>query len=86
MYIFSFNIYIAPGKNHKYRGQLGLGKEIAAGGDHTLFLTLSGLVYCCGANKFGQLGVNRVDEKGIQTDFISFTLFSSRHLSCFDEL
>ncbi|XP_038150831.1 probable E3 ubiquitin-protein ligase HERC6 [Cyprinodon tularosa] len=38
--------------------------QIAAGGDHTLFLTLSGLVYCCGANKFGQLGVNRVDEKG----------------------
>ncbi|KAM3875257.1 uncharacterized protein ACN63O_000311 [Diretmus argenteus] len=38
--------------------------QISAGGDHTLFLTLPGLVYCCGANKAGQLGVNRVDEKG----------------------
>ncbi|CAL8350706.1 unnamed protein product [Lota lota] len=37
---------------------------VAAGGTHTLFLTLSGLVYCCGANKRGQLGLNRVDEKG----------------------
>ncbi|CAN9511578.1 unnamed protein product [Ophioblennius macclurei] len=38
--------------------------QIAAGGSHSLFLTLPGLVYCCGANKSGQLGVNRVDEKG----------------------
>lgn len=38
--------------------------QIAAGAAHTLFLTLSGLVYCCGANKEGQLGLNRVDEKG----------------------
>nr|XP_057935021.1 probable E3 ubiquitin-protein ligase HERC4 [Doryrhamphus excisus] len=38
--------------------------HISAGGAHTLFLTLSGLVYCCGANKHGQLGLNRVDEKG----------------------
>nr|XP_033486355.1 probable E3 ubiquitin-protein ligase HERC4 [Epinephelus lanceolatus] len=38
--------------------------QISAGGSHTLFLTLPGLVYCCGANKYGQLGVNRVDEKG----------------------
>ncbi|XP_071352005.1 probable E3 ubiquitin-protein ligase HERC6 [Trachinotus anak] len=38
--------------------------QIAAGATHTLFLTLSGLVYCCGANKSGQLGLNRVDEKG----------------------
>ncbi|KAF7219056.1 probable E3 ubiquitin-protein ligase HERC6 [Nothobranchius furzeri] len=38
--------------------------QISAGGSHTLFLTLSGLVYCCGANKHGQLGLNRVDEKG----------------------
>lgn len=38
--------------------------QIAAGGTHSLFLTLTDLVYCCGANKCGQLGVNRVDEKG----------------------
>uniref|UniRef100_A0A3Q3A5P9 RCC1-like domain-containing protein n=1 Tax=Kryptolebias marmoratus TaxID=37003 RepID=A0A3Q3A5P9_KRYMA len=38
--------------------------QISAGGAHTLFLTLPGLVYCCGANKHGQLGLNRVDEKG----------------------
>ncbi|XP_067363614.1 probable E3 ubiquitin-protein ligase HERC6 isoform X1 [Channa argus] len=38
--------------------------QLAAGATHTLFLTLSGLVYCCGANKEGQLGLNRVDEKG----------------------
>ncbi|XP_038548608.1 probable E3 ubiquitin-protein ligase HERC6 isoform X2 [Micropterus salmoides] len=38
--------------------------QIAAGATHTLFLTLPGLVYCCGANKSGQLGLNRVDERG----------------------
>ncbi|XP_036006079.1 probable E3 ubiquitin-protein ligase HERC6 isoform X1 [Fundulus heteroclitus] len=38
--------------------------RISAGGSHTLFLTLPGLVYCCGANKSGQLGLNRVDENG----------------------
>ncbi|XP_053176238.1 probable E3 ubiquitin-protein ligase HERC6 [Scomber japonicus] len=38
--------------------------QISAGANHTLFLTLSGLVYCCGANKEGQLGLNRIDEKG----------------------
>ncbi|XP_007563091.1 probable E3 ubiquitin-protein ligase HERC6 [Poecilia formosa] len=38
--------------------------QVSAGGNHTLFLTLSGLAYCCGANKSGQLGLNRVDEKG----------------------
>ncbi|XP_071760841.1 putative E3 ubiquitin-protein ligase HERC4 [Centroberyx gerrardi] len=38
--------------------------QISAGGAHTLVLTLPGLVYCCGANKAGQLGLNRVDEKG----------------------
>uniref|UniRef100_A0A3Q1HY52 RCC1-like domain-containing protein n=1 Tax=Anabas testudineus TaxID=64144 RepID=A0A3Q1HY52_ANATE len=35
--------------------------QIAAGATHTLFLTLSGLVYCCGANKEGQLGLNRTN-------------------------
>ncbi|XP_030007491.1 probable E3 ubiquitin-protein ligase HERC6 [Sphaeramia orbicularis] len=38
--------------------------QIAAGAEYTLVLTLPGLVYCCGANKVGQLGLNRVDEKG----------------------
>ncbi|KAM6931735.1 putative E3 ubiquitin-protein ligase HERC4 [Lycodopsis pacificus] len=38
--------------------------HISAGATHSLFLTLPGLVYCCGANKSGQLGLNRVDEKG----------------------
>ncbi|XP_070685976.1 probable E3 ubiquitin-protein ligase HERC6 [Pempheris klunzingeri] len=38
--------------------------QISAGASHTLFLTLASLVYCCGANKSGQLGLNRVDEKG----------------------
>uniref|UniRef100_A0A8C5NAT9 Uncharacterized protein n=1 Tax=Gouania willdenowi TaxID=441366 RepID=A0A8C5NAT9_GOUWI len=47
--------------------------HIAAGGTHSLFLTLPGLVYCCGANKDGQLGLNRVDEKGNMM-FISFSL------------
>ncbi|KAJ4935916.1 hypothetical protein JOQ06_017443 [Pogonophryne albipinna] len=38
--------------------------QVTAGATHSLFLTLPGLVYCCGANKSGQLGLNRVDEKG----------------------
>ncbi|XP_052320768.1 probable E3 ubiquitin-protein ligase HERC3 [Oncorhynchus keta] len=38
--------------------------QVAAGGTHTLALTLPGLVYSCGANRAGQLGLNRVDEKG----------------------
>lgn len=43
--------------------------QISAGGSHTLFLTLPGQVYCCGANKSGQLGLNRVDEKGTSNFF-----------------
>ncbi|MFT7807611.1 putative E3 ubiquitin-protein ligase HERC6 [Arapaima gigas] len=38
--------------------------QIAAGGEFSLVLSLSGLVYCCGANGAGQLGLNRVDVKG----------------------
>lgn len=41
--------------------------QISAGGSHTLFLTLPGLVYCCGANQSGQLGLNRVDEPGAES-------------------
>ncbi|KAL2098051.1 hypothetical protein ACEWY4_007258 [Coilia grayii] len=38
--------------------------HISAGGAHTLALTLHRLVYCCGANNAGQLGLKREDEKG----------------------
>ncbi|XP_074535242.1 putative E3 ubiquitin-protein ligase HERC4 [Halichoeres trimaculatus] len=38
--------------------------QISAGATHSFFLTLPGLVYCCGANESGQLGLNQVDEKG----------------------
>ncbi|KAM9477006.1 putative E3 ubiquitin-protein ligase HERC6 [Clarias gariepinus] len=38
--------------------------QIAAGGAHTLALTLSNQVFCCGANSVGQLGLNRTDVKG----------------------
>ena len=50
--------------------------QISAGGAHTLVLTLHGLVYCCGANNAGQLGLKRVDEKGTvhcQFHLLSFT-------------
>lgn len=50
---------------------------ISAGSDYSLFLTLSGLVYCCGANKVGQLGLNRVDEKGTEINSLTHYLSSS---------
>uniref|UniRef100_A0A8C6U8S7 RCC1-like domain-containing protein n=1 Tax=Neogobius melanostomus TaxID=47308 RepID=A0A8C6U8S7_9GOBI len=37
---------------------------ISAGSNYSLFLTLPGPVYCCGANGEGQLGLDRVDKKG----------------------
>ncbi|GAA6094634.1 probable E3 ubiquitin-protein ligase HERC6 isoform X2 [Tachysurus ichikawai] len=38
--------------------------QISAGGSHTMALTLTDQVFCCGANSVGQLGLNRIDEKG----------------------
>uniref|UniRef100_A0A672FRB8 Uncharacterized protein n=1 Tax=Salarias fasciatus TaxID=181472 RepID=A0A672FRB8_SALFA len=57
--------------------------QISAGGTHSLFLTLPGLVYCCGANKSGQLGLNRVDDKGRHQSFTPsrYMLLSSRSWS-----
>lgn len=45
--------------------------QISAGGTHSLFLTLPGLVYCCGANQSGQLGLNRVDETGTDNSSVA---------------
>lgn len=41
--------------------------QVSAGAAHTLVLTLPGLVYCCGANKSGQLGLNEVHQEGTDT-------------------
>lgn len=43
--------------------------QISAGGSHTMALTLTDQVFCCGANSVGQLGLNRIDEKGIVLQF-----------------
>lgn len=45
--------------------------QVSAGATHTMVLTLPGLVYCCGANQSGQLGLNRVDEKGTDTRLLT---------------
>lgn len=46
--------------------------QVSAGATHTMVLTLPGLVYCCGANQSGQLGLgsNRV-EKGTDTRLLT---------------
>ncbi|XP_072534564.1 probable E3 ubiquitin-protein ligase HERC4 [Salminus brasiliensis] len=38
--------------------------QISAGGAHTLALSYSEQVFCCGANSAGQLGLKRTDDKG----------------------
>nr|XP_023654904.1 probable E3 ubiquitin-protein ligase HERC6 isoform X1 [Paramormyrops kingsleyae] len=38
--------------------------QVCAGGEHSFAISLSGEIYCCGANNVGQLGLNRVDENG----------------------
>ncbi|KAK2852332.1 hypothetical protein Q7C36_007533 [Tachysurus vachellii] len=38
--------------------------QISAGGAHTMALTLTDQVFCCGANSVGQLGLNRKDVNG----------------------
>ncbi|PRP79060.1 putative E3 ubiquitin-protein ligase HERC4-like isoform 2 [Planoprotostelium fungivorum] len=41
--------------------------SIACGSDHTLFLTISGCVFSCGSNKFGQLGHNDEQNRSLPT-------------------
>uniref|UniRef100_A0A3Q3WJK2 RCC1-like domain-containing protein n=1 Tax=Mola mola TaxID=94237 RepID=A0A3Q3WJK2_MOLML len=53
--------------------------QVSAGATHTLFLTLPGLVYCCGANKSGQLGLNRVDEKALKPLGVAFISCGEAH-------
>ena len=36
--------------------------RIACGGEHTMFLTRSGAVYCCGKNTLGQLGLGHTKD------------------------
>ncbi|XP_048855817.1 probable E3 ubiquitin-protein ligase HERC6 [Brienomyrus brachyistius] len=38
--------------------------QVCAGGEYSFAISLSGEIYCCGANNVGQLGLNRVDENG----------------------
>lgn len=45
--------------------------QVSAGATHTMVLTLPGLVYCCGANQSGQLGLNRVDKEGTDTRLLT---------------
>lgn len=39
--------------------------QVCAGGEYSFAISLSGEIYCCGANNVGQLGLNRVDENGM---------------------
>uniref|UniRef100_W5MSE8 Probable E3 ubiquitin-protein ligase HERC6 n=1 Tax=Lepisosteus oculatus TaxID=7918 RepID=W5MSE8_LEPOC len=64
--------------------------QIAAGGAHSFALSLSGAVYCWGANNAGQLGINRVDEKGTETGrfspcpAVALKLIGVSYISCGD--
>lgn len=51
--------------------------QISAGGAHTLALARSAQVYCCGANSVGQLGLNRIDEKGTVSHFALYKTLST---------
>ena len=41
--------------------------QVAAGGGHTLFVTADGLVFACGSNHFGQLGVGDSEGRLVPT-------------------
>ncbi|MBN3324517.1 HERC3 ligase, partial [Atractosteus spatula] len=60
--------------------------QIAAGGAHSFALSLSGAVYCWGANNAGQLGINRVDEKGrfSPCPAVALKLIGVSYISCGD--
>lgn len=46
--------------------------QLVAGNNHTCVLQASGLVYCWGDNRFGQLGYNRTDNLGDGEEVTSF--------------
>lgn len=49
-------------------------------------LTLSAQVFCCGANGVGQLGLNRIDEKGTVLHFALYKIFCVRSSSIYSVL